>query len=279
MKRFCLVIMFHLLFAVVWVQAQEQVPDTLPGGAGLTPQDILELTRPIDPSASVLGIDDAQNSSQSALSPISATDIELQPVVHSRYQTPLFFPVRPALGSYLPQWQGGGLYGSSGEYGDFMTGASHSATLGVYQQLGDFSVTAGLQLNKYSVYYNTSALSGTVTWRPSRHFGVTVFGYYSPGAFLSPVNLGPSFDWGGYVTLQSDGMLGIDLGAHQYYDPMSGHAVTPIVRPYLMVGGSKLGIDFGPLLQNALQKDRRDGPAFNPIPQPIKAIPQVAPRR
>ena len=283
MKQWCSIAIAGLVCHGT-LMAQEQVTDTLrtvepvvatPQTGGLSQQDIDELTRPLTPGNATPG---TEGSDLTGLRPISASDIELQPALDpNAYRVPRF-DYSPARGSYLPQWQGGGMWGSSSQSGNILWGYTNSASMGIYQQMGDWTAMGGLQLTKYGVMYNTATLTGQLSWRPSRNFGVTVFGNYMPGTFMSPINLGPSWNYGGYVTLQSNGMLGIDLGAQTYYDPIGGHQVTPIVMPYLNINGAKLGIDLGPLIQDALQRNNRHGGGgggFNPIPQPIKAIPVV----
>ena len=73
--------------------------------------------------------------------------------------------------------------------------------------------------------------------------------------------------------------FGIDVGARQTYDAMYGHELVPIVQPFIKLGGAKLGIDVGPMLKDAMRKKNGNSNGFNPIPQPIKALPPVAPRR
>lgn len=188
-------------------------------------------------------------------------------------------------GDSLPQWGTGYLYGSHQYAGNMMYGYIASVNMGVVQNLGDyFTVTGGVSLNKYSVFYNTATFNGSVTWHPNRYFSVTAFGAYMPGSFLSPINIGQEFVWGGYASVQTDTDVpfGIDLGARDYYGTFSGHEVVPIVQPYIKLGGSKLGFDFGPMIKNAIDKANGHngiGGGFSPIPKPMKVVPPVAPRR
>lgn len=278
MKKEASFFLLWLIAAPLTLLAQER-QDTLVAGVGLTASDLEELTRPLTPGEGVQpSADVAPVPRQEGLWSSKATDIPLSPVLTSPYQAPLFIHVAPER-PFFPRWDTGYLTGYSTQYGDWLRGYQAVAGVGLYQQLGDnWTFTASASLYKNSIYYNSASFDGRLSWRPNRHFGMTAFGSYSPGAFLSPVALGQSFNWGGFVTLER-GYFGIDLGAQMYYDPMMGHDVEPIVMPYVKLGEAKLGIDVGPMLKNALQKDRHDGPGFNPIPQPIKAVPQIAPRR
>lgn len=280
MKRLLYFILLWLVVAPLPICAQTPA-DTVVTGLGLSAQEIEELTRPLEPVQSP----DA-NSSFTPLSPSlmemglsnPRQDITVDPVLHTRYQAPSLFRAMPERPFY-PSWGTGMMYGYSGQYNDWLRGYQASAGVGLYQQLGDYwSFTANASVYKNSIYYNSAMVDGRLTWRPNAHFGVTVFGSYSPGTFMSPVDFGQSFNWGGFVTLEGE-RFGIDLGAQTYYDPFTGHNVEPIVQPYVKFGDAKIGIDIGPMLKDALRKDRHDGPGFNPIPQPIKAVPQVAPRK
>lgn len=273
MKKRCFLTLVALLSAPVSLLAQERT-DSLAQTGGLTAQDIEELTRPID--ASTLPATDPAMTGLDAGT--LAKDLPLEPVLTSRYVAPSLFRIPPER-PFFPSWSTGYMYGYNAQYNDWLRGYQATAGVGVYQTLGDnWTVNLNAQLSKNSIYYNTASFDGSLHWQPNRHVGVTVFGQYSPGTFMSPVNFGPTFNFGGYVTMEGE-YFGLDLGAQQYYDPLFGHDTEPIVRPYLKLGGAKLGIDVGPMIKDAIQKDRRRENGFNPIPQPIKAVPQVAPRR
>lgn len=267
-------------------EGQEQVIPTPEGqetatpegqATGLGAQDILELTTPIGTDGLLPG------GGGSLLMPANASEIAVDPALEARYAMApsLSYTLFPK-GSYLPRWARGYMYGYSSQSASLLYGYAANAGLGIYQQLGDYwTVNAGIDLNKYSVYYNTATVNGMVSWRPNDIFSVTAFGSYMPGSFLSPVQMGTSFQYGGYITLKTttDVPFGIDLGAREEYDPFTGHTLTPIVRPFVMIGDSKLGIDLGGFLQQHDKKGGRQEGSFNPIPQPIKNLPAVAPRR
>lgn len=276
MRCFCLILLSILMSMEVVAWGQE-LSDSIPHQSepGLSAEDILELTQPLDPTSA---------SGTTSFSPVDAIEIERTPVLDARYAyaPSITYDIFPR-GSYLPRWARGGIYGYNSHSASLLYGYTANAGIGVYQQLGDYwTVNAAVDLNKYSVYYITASIQGAVTWRPSDIFSVTAFGSYMPGSFLSPVNVGTSFQYGGYISLQTrtDVPFGIDLGATESYDSFSGHELTLIVRPYVMLGGSKLGIDVGGFLKGLNDKHpgHKEG-QFNPIPQPIKNLPAVAPRR
>ena len=255
----------------------QQRNDSVPGkeGTGLSEAEIQELTRPIGKPLQ----GELEKGGQVRLS----EDIPVNPAFEP--QPPTVPDMKIQLwpkGSRLPQWATGMMYGYNGRSGSPIFGYSAYAGMGVYQQLGKYwTVQGGLGLNKYSVYSTTAVVDGAVTWRPNPYFGATVFGSYTTPNFDGPLSLGQSFQWGGYITLQSDTDVpfGIDAGMRTGYDPLTGHWNTPIVQPFVKIGDAKLGIDVGPLSQNALRKEAGHDGVGNPVPKPIKNLPQVAPRR
>ena len=251
--------------------------------SALTEQDIKELTAPIRmENTGYMGTDLSDYLKKDLIETGALTNPEdYKPLEVRWYGAPLF-----PRGSVLPSWGTGYMYGSHLYTGDLRFGYLASANAGIHQQFGKYwTANAGISLNKYSVYYNTASFNGSVTWQPSKYFALTAFGYYMPGTFLSNSNvkIGQAFQWGGFATFQSDTDVpfGIDVGARQTYDSFTGHEVLPIVQPFVKVGGAKMGIDFGPLIKEALWKSKGHGghPGMGPIPQPIKAMPTVAPRR
>lgn len=185
-------------------------------------------------------------------------------------------------GSTLPSWSTGYITGNHGTYRDMNIGAVNYANAAIVQSLNRYwSASAGINLTKYSVYSTQASFNGSLQYRPNRNFGITIFGSYSPGTFNSPMKIGESFYYGGYVSLETDNHWGIDLGVAQSYDGMSNmHNTTPIVRPYYNLNGAKLGIDFGPMIQGMMRKSNHSTLEFNPMgPRPIKNLPAVAPRR
>lgn len=271
-----LLLLSGLLYVAMPLLGQERA-DSLMSGTGLSAEEIEELTRPLDPQTT---IDKDPLTNGTGIRPVTGQDLLLEPVMGKLYQAPTYFHVTPARGSYLPRWEGGSMYGDHRITGDLLTGYSAVTQMGVQHRFGDYwQGRMGLSLMQVPGLYNVAQLNGSLTWQPNRHFGVTVFGSYLPGSFLSAVDVVPTLHWGGYVSLQSDGIWGIDLGAQGYYTPVTGSEVVPIVMPYVKLGEAKLGIDVGPMIRDALHHDRGRDNGFNPIPQPIKAVPQIAPRR
>lgn len=269
-----------LLYGTFSAWAQEAT-DSIRIEGGLSAKEIEELTTPMQPTEGTLQMEPIYE----GLTPSQASDIDidlLTPLEKRYTEVPdLQIQVMPK-GSYLPYWKNGFMYGSNSQSSSLMYGYVAHSNIGIYQQLGKrWSMNAGVTLSKYSIYYNTATISGSLTWQANRYMDITAFGSYMPGSFFSPIQLGPSFNWGGYLDLHTDTDIpfGVDLGASTYYDPIFGHQTTPIVQPYIKVGGSKIGFDFGPMIRDALQRSNRDhNNGTGVIPKPIKAYPQVAPR-
>ena len=244
---------------------------------GLLDKEIQELTLPIATPVQ----DDMKSASPTQLH----RDLPVYPALESA-QLPMGdmkIDMHPK-GSQLPHWATGMMYGYNQVERNIYFGYTALAGMGVYQQLGrHWSVSGGVGLNKLSVYAKTADFNGSVTWQPNRYFATTLFGDYTTKSFASALPMGSSYQWGGYITLQTDTDLpfGIDAGAHTGADPLTGQWVAPIIRPFVKLGGGKLGIDIGPIIQdairNATDKGHKDGP--NPVPRPIKNLPTVAPRR
>lgn len=250
---------------------------------GLTQEDIEELKRPVRTEDLKLPDEELKMESLSGLKPELNREELLTLPNATELPNSLVLRKEDWQETYpLPAWESGYVYGSNYTQASMLYGYIAAANAGIRHRFGEqWRLQAEVGLQKNSIYYNTASMSGKLTWQPSPYFALTAFGAYSPGSFMSPVQIGPSFQWGGYVTLQTDTNIpfGIDLGARQTYDAMFGHEMVPIVQPFVKINGMKMGIDLGPMLKEATRKKNGGGNGFNPIPQPVKALPPVAPRR
>lgn len=270
-------VLISICVIAVTVSAQERVDSVgVTVAAGLTETDIDELTRPIGQGQ--------EGTVEFVPQPLGSdiNTIEVQSDLERRQMqvSPAWNGMTMPKGSTLPRWAAGYVYGYNRWDQSLMYGYVATSGFGVQQKLGQYwRVSAGMELQKYSINYNTASFDGSLTWQPNRNFAITAFGTYMPGSFLSPISIGESFQWGGYVTLQSNGALGIDIGARQTYDAFVGHEVLPIVKPYVKVGGAKLGIDLGPAIKSAVEGKRHGSNGVSSIPRPQKVLPAVGPRR
>lgn len=276
-KRYTIALCIGCMLSLpTWAQQQN---DSVPRmeGTGLSDEDIRQLTEPIhEPINGTLSPNMQLN---------LATDIPVNPALEP--QAPQVPDMKIQLwpkGSTLPHWATGYMYGYNSRSGSPFFGYTSNAGMGIRQTLGRYwSINVGAGLNKHSIYYNTADFSGSITWQPNRFFSTTVFGNYTTRSFGSSIDIGHGYQWGGYISLQTDTDLpfGIDAGAYHSYDPLTGQWTAPIIRPFVNVGGSKLGIDLGPLIQDALRKNSSgsSGNGINPVPRPPKNLPRVAPRK
>ena len=198
-----------------------------------------------------------------------------QPPVH-------WYGIPREKGSTLPSWSRGYITGYHGGYSNMNIGGVNYAGAAIVHSFNRYlSAQAGVDITKYSVLYNQATFNGQIHYQPNKYIGITAFGAYSPGSFMSQMQIGQSFYYGGYVSLESDSHWGIDLGAATGYEAMTGsHYTTPIVRPYYNLNGAKIGVDFGPMIQGMFRKNHPTQLEFSPTgPRPIKNLPPVAPRR
>lgn len=274
-------ILFWVMCFFALANAQEKQDSILSkGAAGLSEQEIKELTLPISalpnekPIEAPSGIkaEDARSlAREKTLAEEEPKEIDL------RYE------IMPR-GSRLPRWATGYMYGSNSYTRSLMVGDMRSATAGVSQNVGRYwTLDASVDFTKY-MGLNYATFNTQANWHPNKYFSTTFFLSYMPGSFFSNYSISPSLQYGAYITLQTDTDLpfGVDLGGYDSYSPAFGHNVTPIVKPFVNVGGAKLGIDFGPMIKDAIWRANggdHGGGGFNPIPKPMKVVPPVAPRR
>ena len=272
-RSICITLGTLTMTSVAW--AQVEVSDTI--GTGLSQQDIEELRQPISGSGTV------GNESlllDSGLKPMLKEDLPLESTLKVAPEA-FSFPRVNVTPQGLPSWETGYIYGSSAQSASLLFGYMAEANMGIRQHFSDqWTFDGQVGVKKFGMMANTSSVSGSLNWHPSPYFEATVFGAYSPGSFMSPIDIGQSFEWGGYLTFQTDTNVkfGVDVGARQTYDYMYGHELVPIVQPFVKVGGAKIGIDLGPMIKESQRKKIGvGGPSM--IPQPMKALPPVAPRR
>lgn len=245
-----------LSIGLVWgsmvCQAQERVDslkldrDTI---GGLSDPNIEELRKVISPEEF-----HALDAATMSLDASGTKDLDFNlPPMGQPINMNLYLPPVIQNGDYLPRWNTGYMYGRSQMMSSLLYGYVASAMAGVHQNIGDkLSVDFTTSLNKYSVYNNTAVFGTMFNWRPSNYFELSAFANYMPGSFFSSIQIGPSYQWGGYATFQTDTSipLGIDIGVRGSHDPMTGNYVAPIIQPFVKFRGAKLSIDFGPKFHN-----------------------------
>lgn len=241
------IMLIGLVFSSKISYAQESLDslkyerDTIGGLSNSDIEDLRKIISPVEFQA--IGAEEI---------PIEATkakdlDHRLPPIWQPMI-TNLFLPPIIQKGDYLPRWNTGYMYGGNQISSSFLYGYVASAMAGVHQNIGDqLSVDFNTSLNKYSVYFNTAVFGTMINWRPSNIFNLSAYANYQPGSFFSSMQIAPSYQWGSYATFQTNTPipLGIDIGVKGSHDPMTGNYVAPIIKPFIKLGGAKLGIDFG----------------------------------
>lgn len=273
MKRF--VTILSVLSTVLCVHAQEDKKNYLKQDSvslQVKPEvQRMEMEQKIEPVADFQV--DLPNAEQPSINPQAIST------------TPVFF------NPYLLNWKGGGISGYNGfATSPFMYGYNAGGIIG--HQFGNFAVTGNLSLSK-AMLNGVGAVNGiggnaSLTYIANRNLSVTAIGGVSQYGYFSPLPSATTAYYGGYFTLKTNNeKWGIDLGAREVYNGMTGHwEMVPIVMPYFNLAGNKIGFDFGGLLREALFDVKRDavikqseqngrGPAI--IPPPIDMKPRMKP--
>lgn len=184
----------------------------------------------------------------------------------------------------IHRWDSGYLEGGNGLMTMPLLGSMRTAEASVTQHFGErWTLTGGISLQKYAVphgAYNTFAANALATYTLTRNVSFSAFTAYQSGAFFSNYPSAATVNFGGYATLLTNNQRwGVDLGAQGYkqlgYGPT---AVVPIVRPFYMLGGQKLGIDFGPMIYNAIHSasHRVNGGAGFGNPSIMPNLPRIS---
>ena len=136
----------------------------------------------------------------------------------------------------------------------------------LYQRLGRWQFTTSATANKYYMPWQRTlstqyGIGGTVAYMLSNTVSLHAFGYY----YGNQMQVGPAMSpymntstYGGYADIRFSRLFGANLGARRYVDPVTGQWTTsPIINPYINIGGGKLELPIGDLLKN-LVWDRND---------------------
>lgn len=121
-------------------------------------------------------------------------------------------------------------------------------------------------------------MGATVNYSINDHLSLHGFADFNANVYDTRqwnVNYGAYLDW------QMNDHWGADVGVQHTQDHMGYGRTQPIIRPYYkMSNGAKLGIDFGGLIQDAINKKNGIGAGLGIMPSPKQFItmPRVAPR-
>ena len=149
-----------------------------------------------------------------------------------------------------------------------------SGGLQASQTISRVTIALNAQAHKYG-YFNGFArqfgVGGSVSWQVNERLSLHAFGsYYStPRMFIPPAVAGfmATSSYGGYASYSGDGW-GFDLGAQNVYNPSLRHwEMVPIVRPYIVIGNTPIGVDVGPIIYQLLNNaigHRQNNPTIGP---------------
>lgn len=159
----------------------------------------------------------------------------------------------------LSVWDNGSVYGIGSTDGLPGLGNFNSATVGIAQHLGRFTVSGALSGYKYHInrnLYNDFGISGSVSYQIDPHFSISVFGNYSTSnVYDSPAAM-PYVNFscfGGSVRYQMGKTFGMELGVQRVFDPnLNRWHTIPIVAPTVNIGNCAVGIDVGGLLHSII---------------------------
>lgn len=240
MKLTSLIVSIALPLLAVPLMAQEAV---------VTSESKMDNALPNVPESSLLSIP-LYNNAQIAM-PQSIYELEINRV------SPLLFNLYHL--QQLSEWNAGTIYGIGSREGLQGLGNFNSATVGITQHLGRFTVTGALSGYKYHInrnLYNDFGISGSVSYQINPHFTVSVFGNYSTSnVYDSPAAM-PYVNFscfGGSVRYQTGKTFGMELGVQRVFDPnLNRWHTIPIVAPTVNIGNCAVGIDVGGLLHSII---------------------------
>lgn len=289
-KRFSLLVVMAAVIATLTAQVvKSDGAVTLPGSPVNSENDSLRVQR----NDSAISVDNNTRN-------LPLTYDEQIRVLNARYKAthpvndvktltaPEFSFALPVPG-LIASWDGGGVFGNTSMYSlpGFM--GVESGRIGVYQNLGRFSLTAYGAAEKYG-YLNgldrTVGFGGSLSYQASDRISFTIFGsYYSPirsagGAQAGYMSI-PSF--GAYMDYRFSDHWGVQVGAQSYRSSATGEwHPQPILKPYYQINkDTKIGMDVGGILYNLLyyNKNRSVRRMQNPtIPIPRMGDLPVGPR-
>ncbi len=139
----------------------------------------------------------------------------------------------------------------------------HSGTIGINQNLGNFSLYAGAVANKYGYFNGLTTqygVAGNIQYRFSPNLSFTAFGTYyfgRPNGFpMIPVmvgNYGVS-TFGGYMSYQFNETFGVNVGAQTRQQfGTNKYIVEPIVTPTVKLGKVRVGLPVGQILHGIIR--------------------------
>ena len=188
-------------------------------------------------------------------------------------------------GGVISSWGSGAVVGSSFRTTMPALMSRQGASVGVVQNIGNLTVTASAEADRYLLWRGTRTyfgVSGAATYRFNDNWSATVFGRYTNNrAFYSMAAMpymGTS-GYGGFVTFMGE-TVGMDLGVERYYDTFAGRWVTsPIVTPKVKISEKfTIELPVGPLVKDLIDnavhnRKKRSGPMI--MPQGVPSVGEI----
>lgn len=139
----------------------------------------------------------------------------------------------------------------------------HSGTIGINQNIGNFSLYLGAVANKYGYFnglHTQYGVSGNIHYQFSPKLSFTGFGTYyfgqPQGYPLLPSMIGyyRNSNFGGYMSYQFNETFGVDVGAQTVQQfGTNRYRVEPIVTPTVKVGKVRFGLPVGQILHGIIR--------------------------
>lgn len=139
----------------------------------------------------------------------------------------------------------------------------HSGTIGINQNIGNFSLYLGAVANKYGYFnglHTQYGVSGNIHYQFSPKLSFTGFGTYyfgKPNGYpLLPSMIGyyRNSNFGGYLSYQFNETFGVDVGAQAVQQFGTNlFRMEPIVTPTVKVGKVKIGLPVGQILHGIIR--------------------------
>ena len=139
----------------------------------------------------------------------------------------------------------------------------HSGTIGINQNIGNFSLYLGAVANKYGYFnglHTQYGVSGNIHYQFTPKLSFTGFGTYyfgKPNGYpLLPSMIGyyRNSNFGGYMSYQFNETFGVDVGAQTVQQfGTNRYRVEPIVTPTVKVGKVRFGLPVGQILHGIIR--------------------------
>lgn len=190
----------------------------------------------------------------------------------------------PSFSPVLFSWGSGGIVaaGSATPYPG-MAGVE-SGSLHAVQSVGNMTFTAYGRATKIGYFRGLSTqwtVGGSASWQFAPRLGLTVFGSYSTRGYvrgMSPAvaEMLSTPQFGGYLSWDITDHWGVDVGAVTQQNNLRRWETRPIVAPYYRNGSTKISVDVGGIIYEAIRS--RTSGYGNPTIGPPKPVIPIAPR-